>query len=282
MITPDRSLGLWHHSRIMTNDRLSRSGIEDGLTTRFIARRLELHDEIDSTSARAVGLAREGAPEGTLVLAEHQTEGRARLGRVWFAPKRSSLLMSLVLRPPFAPHQAQRVTMICSLAVAEAISRTSGLSAQIKWPNDILLKGRKAGGILTELGVHGERLDYVVVGMGLNVNLDVSTLPDLATPGTSLMMEAGHPLSRLKLLLAILGGIETRYVRMSGGWSPHQAWRQHLATLGQRVRVGTPDEVIVGLAEDVDEDGALLVRTKGGIVRRVFAGDVTLHGHIVT
>lgn len=260
-------------------DSLTFSAIQERLTTRLIGRNLELYEVIDSTNTRAVALARASAPEGTLVLAEEQTAGRGRLGRRWHAPKGSSLLMSLILRPPILSRQAQRVTMIISLAAIQAIAQVSGLRAGIKWPNDIVLGDKKVGGILTELGVHGERLDYVVVGLGLNVNLDVSSLPDLMAPATSLSAEAGRLVLRLGLLLALLEGAEARYERLCQGWSPHEEWREHLVTLGQMVRVGTPEEVIEGLAEDVDADGALQVRTKGGVLRSVWVGDVTLRGH---
>jgi len=257
-------------------DELTRAAIEARLRTRTIGRNLELYDRITSTNTRAIALARQGAPQGTLVLAEAQTAGRGRLGRRWYAPPGSSLLMSLILRPLLAPRQAQCTTMICSLGIVEAVARECGLAAQVKWPNDIVLDGKKLGGLLTELGLHGDQLDYVVVGMGLNVNLDVAALPDLMTPATSLSAEAGRCISRLELLSAILEGIEARSDRLVRGWSPHEEWRQHLATLGEWVRVSSLEEVIEGTAEDVDEDGALLVRTDDGELRRVLVGDVTL------
>jgi len=267
---------------VTVDDTLTLAAIQARLTTCVLGRNLELYDETDSTNIRAVALARAGAPEGTLVLAEEQSAGRGRLGRRWHAPKGSSLLMSLLLRPPLLPRQAQRATMICSLAAIQAIARVSDLKAQVKWPNDVVLGGKKVGGILTELGKHGEQLDYVVVGLGLNVNLDVSDLPDLMAPATSISAEAGRPVSRLELLLALLEGIEARYERVLAGWSPHEEWREHLATLGQVVRVGTAEEVIEGLAEDVDADGALLVRTRDGALRSVLVGDVTLRGHRIS
>jgi BirA family biotin operon repressor/biotin-[acetyl-CoA-carboxylase] ligase len=187
--------------------------------------------------------------------------------------------MSLLLCPRLAPMQAQRLTMICSLATVEAIGRVSGLRAEIKWPNDIQIAGKKVGGVLTELGLSARQLDYAIVGIGLNVNLDVVALPELMTPATSLMTEAGRPVSRLDLLMALLEEAEMRYDRLQEGWSPHAEWREHLATLGQPVRAGTPEEVIEGVAEDVDADGALLVRIHDGTLRRVLVGDVTLRGH---
>lgn len=134
------------------------------------------------------------------------------------------------------------------------------------------------GGLLTELGLRAGQLDYVVVGMGLNVNLCASALPELASPATSLSAALGHSVSRLDLLLALLQAVETRYDKMSAGWSPHEEWRQHLATLGQQVRVGESQGVIEGVAEEVDHDGALLVRTGDGSLCRVLVGDVTLRG----
>jgi len=260
------------------DDTLSLATIRARLTTCLIGRNLELYEEIDSTNTRAVALARAGAPEGTLVLAEEQTAGRGRMGRRWHAPKGSSLLMSLILRPPLLPRQAQRATMIVSLAAVQVIAQVSGLKAEVKWPNDVVLGGKKVGGILTELGLRGEQLDYTVVGLGLNVNLDTSALPDLMAPATSLSAEAGRPISRLELLLALLEGIEARCERLLSGWSPHEEWREHLATLGQFVQVSTADEVIEGVAEDVDADGALQVRTQDGTLRSVLVGDVTLRG----
>jgi BirA family biotin operon repressor/biotin-[acetyl-CoA-carboxylase] ligase len=262
-------------------DQLTTEAILARLTTRCLGRSLEVYEEIDSTNTRAVALARAGAPEGTLILAEAQTAGRGRLGRQWFAPPGSSLLMSLLLRPALAAAQAQRLTMICSLAAVAAIRRVSGLVAQVKWPNDIALNGKKAGGMLAELGLRGEQLDYAVVGLGLNVNLDLRALPEVLSPPTSLLVEAGRALSRLELLLALLEEAEARYDGLAKGESCHEEWRAHLATLGQPVRVGTPEDVIEGVAEDVDADGALLVREPGGALRRVLAGDVTLRGHRV-
>jgi BirA family transcriptional regulator, biotin operon repressor / biotin---[acetyl-CoA-carboxylase] ligase len=268
-------------------DALSRSTIIAGLTTHTIGRAIEHHRQIDSTNTRAVELARAGAPEGTLVLAEEQTAGRGRLGRRWHAPAGSSLLFSLILRPDLAPSQAQRATMIVSLAAVEAIDAVTRLHAAVKWPNDVLVNGRKVGGVLTELGagVSGA-LDYVVVGMGLNVNLAVEDLPEVMTPATSLMREAGQRVSRLSLLLALLERVEYHLERMRRGGSPHEAWRRRLATLGQHVVVGTPEETIEGLAEDVDADGALMVRTaddeSGERIVRILAGDVTLRGHTVS
>ncbi|MBN1399817.1 MAG: biotin--[acetyl-CoA-carboxylase] ligase [Anaerolineae bacterium] len=257
---------------------LTRERIQAGLKTHLVGRYLEAYTEIPSTNSRAVELARSGAQDGAVVVADTQSAGRGRLGRRWFAPPGTSLLISLVLRPELEPGQAPRVTMLCSLAALEAIRQVSGVESQIKWPNDLVVGDRKLGGVLTELGLSGTSVDYVVVGMGINVNLEVESLPEVMTPPTSLLAETGRPLSRLALLQALLEGVEARYLRLQSGWSPHAEWRQHLATLGQSVQIGTPEEIITGQAVDVDADGALLVLTPEGARRRVLVGDVTLRG----
>jgi BirA family transcriptional regulator, biotin operon repressor / biotin---[acetyl-CoA-carboxylase] ligase len=261
------------------NDDLTAASIAAQRRTQVLGRQLEIHSTLPSTNTRAVELARQGAAEGTLILAEEQTAGRGRLGRRWWASGGSALLLSLILRPPLRPHQAQRSTMLCALGIVAGIARVSGLRTRIKWPNDIIYRGAKLGGLLTELGLAGALLDYVVVGVGINVNLDVAALPPMATPATSICAEVGGPVSRLELLLAILDEIEVRYERLKGGWSPHDEWRSLLATLGAAVQVTGDGEVLEGLAEDVDEDGALLVRTREGIRQRILAGDVTLRKH---
>lgn len=261
------------------DEPLDGAEIEGRLHVRIVGRSLEVHPVIDSTNDRAVALARSGAPEGLVVVAEEQTAGRGRLGRRWHAPRRSALLMSLLLRPPLQPAQAQRITMVCSLAAVRAVAAVCGLEARVKWPNDVVVADAKVGGVLTELGVGDGALEYVVVGMGLNVNLDVALLPaHLVTPATSLSAELGRPVSRRDLLVSFLQHADDLYGRLRDGWSPREAWRGALATLGREVAAGTPGETIHGVAEDVDEDGALLVRTADGALRRVLAGDVTLRG----
>jgi len=246
------------------------------LNTRRLGRTLEVYRVIESTNTRAAELARQGAPDGTLVLAEEQSAGRGRLGRSWLAPAGSSLLFSLVLRPRLQPPEIQRLAMITSLAACHAVAELYGLLAAIKWPNDIQINGKKLGGMLCEAGMQAEKLSWVVVGLGLNVNLDPSRLGKMMVPATSLAHELGHEVARLPLLAALLERLERDYERVNSGWLPHTAWRAHLATLGQPVQVSTPGEVITGTAEDVDANGALLVRLADGSQRSILAGDVTL------
>ena len=269
-------------------DELSAEAIRRELRTNFMGREVVYYRSVGSTNEVAKGLAREGAAEGVLVIAEHQTAGKGRLGRRWLAPPRTSLLFSLLFRPRFlAPHQAQRLTMVCSLAVVEAVEEVAGLIAALKWPNDIILEGRKLGGILTELGMKGEGLDYVVVGIGLNVNLDFEARPPgvseeewatLAETATSLSRALGREVPRLPLLCRTVEAIEKRYVALREGHDPHAEWASRLITLGRKVKVTTPEGVFQGLAEGVDAEGALLLRLEDGRRRRILAGDVTLRG----
>ena len=251
--------------------------IRSGLRTRFVGQTVYYWPAIGSTNDELKQLADEGAPEGTLAIADEQLAGRGRLGRTWVAPAGSSLLMSLLFRPVFlAPTQAQQLTMVCSLAAADAITDITSLQPGLKWPNDLFLDGKKLAGVLTELGFEGERLAWAVVGMGLNVDTDFSDWPDLADTAISLATALGQPVSRLQLLRSYLAGVEARYEALRAGHSPHREWAARLVTLGQPVTVNAPDGAYRGIAEDVDEAGALLLRSPDGQMMRILAGDVTL------
>jgi BirA family biotin operon repressor/biotin-[acetyl-CoA-carboxylase] ligase len=241
-----------------------------------VGRRVYHFAALDSTNDFLAKLAAEGAPEGTVVSADEQTAGRGRLGRSWLAPAGSCLLFSLLFRPAFlAPAQAQRLTMACSLAAAEAVEAETGLEVGLKWPNDLLVGRRKLGGILTELATQGTRLDYAIVGIGLNVNVDFRGRA-LADSATSIAQELGRLFLRLPLLLAILRRIDERYLALQGGDSLHGEWAARLVTLGQPVQVTAPEGRYAGRAVGVDEDGALLLRLPDGDTVRILAGDVTL------
>jgi BirA family biotin operon repressor/biotin-[acetyl-CoA-carboxylase] ligase len=237
---------------------------------------------VGSTNDVAKEMAVDGAPEGTVVVADEQTAGRGRLGRRWLAPPGTCLLCSILFRPQLSPDQANRLTMLCAMAAADAIEQVSGLTMALKWPNDLVVESydarswRKLAGILTETGMTGKQLDFVVVGIGLNVNVPPDALPDLDPNATSILAQIGHEVSRASLLAALLEHIEARYERFRSGESPRDEWAERLATLGQRVKVVTGDDVLTGVADSVDENGALLLRTDDGERRRLLVGDVTL------
>jgi BirA family biotin operon repressor/biotin-[acetyl-CoA-carboxylase] ligase len=260
----------------MSANRLSADLILKHLATHFLGRNLVYLPETASTNADARRLAAAGAPDGTVVVAEYQSAGRGRLERRWVAPPGSSLLASVLLRPDLAPYRAQRLTMLAGLAAADAIEAETGLHAGLKWPNDLLIGERKVGGILTEVDVSGERLSYAVLGIGLNVNLDPAALPgELLERATSLSAELGREVDRLSLLLALLALLEKRYIALGAGAADlHREWAGRLVTVGREVVVSAGDGEWWGVAEGVDDDGALLVRPPGGEARRVVAGDV--------
>jgi BirA family biotin operon repressor/biotin-[acetyl-CoA-carboxylase] ligase len=254
-------------------DQLTPEGILDDLRTELLGRCIVYHETADSTNAVAKKLAQRGAEEGTLVIAEQQTAGRGRLGRKWLAPRGTSLLFSLVFRPDLAVERAHGLTMVCGLGSCEAIHALTDLPAKLKWPNDILLHGRKAGGILTEVSTIGMRLDHAVIGIGLNVNLEVATLPTEFN-ATSISNELGHTVSRLSLLQTMLCRIERRYSMLCQGKWPVKDWAAALDTIGQRVKLHTAQGILEGTATAVDEEGALMLCLDNGKLRKVHVGDI--------
>jgi len=261
----------------VAESELSQQALTDLLAgSPFVARAVYL-PSTTSTNDILKSLAAEGAPEGTLVLADEQTAGRGRLNRKWVAPAGTSLLFSILFRPPRSapgalPDSPLRYTMICSLAVRDAAAQLLGIPIGIKWPNDLVHRGRKLGGILTEISTDAEGERFVVVGIGLNVNWDPSAT-DFDYPATSFANAVGHPVARADLLRAIVERIAHRYAELRAGESPVGEWEAALDTVGHEVVVDLQGERFVGVAVGVDADGALLVRTQDG-VRRIVAGDV--------
>ncbi len=262
----------------MPSDDLSAATIASALSTRWVGRAVHFWPSVGSTNDELKRLAEAGAPEGTLAIADEQVTGRGRLERKWLAPPCSSLLMSLLFRPTFLDAAyAQQLTMLCSLAVADAVTRVAGLSPDLKWPNDLQMGGKKLAGILTELGfTEAGRLAWAIVGIGLNVNTDFASWPQLAEIAVSLSTALGRAVPRLPLLAAFLDNVETRYESLRAGHSPHNEWAARLVTLGKTVTASTPDGVYGGVAEGVDDCGALTVRQQDGRLVRILTGDTTL------
>lgn len=264
---------------------MDKGQIESVLTTRLFGRNLVFLLRTGSTNDVAKDLAAQGAPEGTVIVADEQTAGRGRMGRRWTAPPGTCLLCSILFRPTLLPTQAARLTMLCSLAAADAIQQVTGLYVDLKWPNDLIVQlsnlqsptWKKLAGILTETGVAGERLEFVIVGIGINVNVPPEVLPALAADATSILAETGQITDRAALLAGLLAGVEQRYEALQAGANPQPEWAARLATLGRPVRAITAGGTLVGVAESVDEDGALLLRTPDGALHRLSAGDVTLN-----
>jgi BirA family biotin operon repressor/biotin-[acetyl-CoA-carboxylase] ligase len=263
-----------------TSDLLLTDEIREGLNTNIFGKGgITYFRETDSTNVRAKYLAGDGAPEGTVVVAEKQTQGRGRRGRSWFSPPGEGIYTSIVLRPPIPPNEAPKLTLLASVAVAEALLSLTSLKINIKWPNDILIKGRKVAGILTEISTEMDRIDYVVIGVGINVNTPRESLhPDIRQTATSILMETGKPFPRIALLRAYLEWLEIYYEAFkTKGFDPILNRWKHLADIiGRRIRVDLMDSMRVGKVLDIDKDGFLILQDRKGTIERIISGDVTL------
>jgi BirA family biotin operon repressor/biotin-[acetyl-CoA-carboxylase] ligase len=261
---------------------LSREAIENLKSP--LATKVEWHEEIGSTQERARELARGGAPHGTLVVSKVQTGGRGRLGRRWGSPA-GGLWMSLVLRPGVSTRVAARTTQAAAVGVAKAL-REFGVEARIKWPNDLLVDGRKICGILAESSVEsvlvaaekvgpgeGRRVDFVALGVGLNANLDPRDLGVPEREVATLRSELGHDVDLLELLGSLLSHLEAELRRIKDFEAILDDWRALDCTLGERVRVRKFGEVLEGIALDLSPEGALLLRTRDGLVE-LFEGEI--------
>jgi BirA family transcriptional regulator, biotin operon repressor / biotin---[acetyl-CoA-carboxylase] ligase len=243
------------------------------LRTRRLGRDISYLQVTGSTMDIARERAQAGVPEGFVAMAEEQTAGRGRLGRVWVAPPGVNLSVSVLLRP--TPGQIKRLGMVTPLAVAEAVADVSGLSPTLKWPNDVRINGRKLCGILIEAAMLGDVPSFAIVGIGLNVNLDAAAHPEVAGIATSIAAELGCPISREQTLAALLNALERHYDRDDAP-ALRQEWRSRLETLGQEVAVTFAGHTERGVAEDVDEEGSLLLRLPDGRLATFPAGEVTL------
>lgn len=261
-------------------DLLLLQEIRDGLTTRVFGQTQALYFlQTDSTNLRAGEMAAQGAPEGTLIVAERQTQGKGRRQRTWFSPPRQGIYASLILRPAIAPTEAPRMTLLAAVAVAETLLALTPLEATIKWPNDILVRGRKIAGILTEISTGMDAIDYLVVGLGLNVNIPAGDFPaEIQTQATSILAETGAPFSRSLLLRRFLEYFEYYYDMFHvKGFDPVlRRWKALTDMLGRRVRVDMIGRQHEGEVTDCDQDGALILRDEGGRSIRIFSGDITL------
>ncbi|MDC4204815.1 MAG: biotin--[acetyl-CoA-carboxylase] ligase [Candidatus Manganitrophus sp.] len=239
-------------------------------------REIMMFDRVDSTNRIALEMASQGLPGGIVILAEAQEKGKGRLGREWFSPEGMNLYFSLLLRPYQPARDFPLYSLATSVALIEAIQRTTGLAVQIKWPNDVVLEDKKLAGILLESEVRGEQSPPLVVGVGVNVNIGLTDFPpELQKSATSLRIALGRPVDRADLLIELFNQLVEQYRLVDDKAILIQAVRQHCQTLGRRVRVQTARQEFEGWAEDLQEDGALLIRMGDGNQRRILVGDVT-------
>jgi BirA family transcriptional regulator, biotin operon repressor / biotin---[acetyl-CoA-carboxylase] ligase len=257
----------------MAPQEVSVSAIKDNLNTRFIGQNIVYYSRLASTMDAARNEAQKGAAEGTVVIAGEQTSGRGRLKHRWFAPV-GNVALSLVLRPDMSA--LPYLVMIASLATAYSIESVSGLETQIKWPNDVLIKGKKVAGILIENEIKGNKVAYAIIGIGVNVGLQPEEIDEISSIATSLEAERGEKVARETIIRGLLEEFERLYIQLPDGGLIFRAWRDRLVTLGKNVTAKWGQEILEGVAESVDESGALFIRRADGALSKVVAGDVTL------
>jgi BirA family biotin operon repressor/biotin-[acetyl-CoA-carboxylase] ligase len=252
--------------------------IRKHLASGRLGKTIHYYTGVDSTNRLACKLAAEGADEGEVVLAEAQTHGKGRLGRNWFSPAGLNLYLSVILRPRLSPSDAPQLTLVSAVALADTVQRFLGAPPAIKWPNDILVGGKKLAGILTESSVDSQHLHFVVVGIGVNLNLPASMLPaDIRGLATSLLILRNKIVDRTAFTGELIRNLDRCYGELEQrGFPPMAArWESFFELKGRKVKVEMGDRVVSGIARGIDRDGALILEKQGGATERVIAGDVT-------
>jgi BirA family biotin operon repressor/biotin-[acetyl-CoA-carboxylase] ligase len=265
------------YSLTASPDILVAGEVKQGLGTKTIGKEILHYAEIASTNTLAMDLAQKGAVDGTVIIAETQTIGKGRLGRTWTSP-RGNLYVSIILRPSVPISKAPLITLMGAVAVASGIRRQCGVPAGIKWPNDILLSGKKVSGLLTEMSAEPDRIRHIVLGIGVNVNMDSRALqPEVRRMSTTLAAATGRPVDRTALVRTLLAELDRWYHRfLHDDANVLAAWKELNVTLGHRVAVSGGGAKLEGLAHGVDGEGRLILKLDDGTLRQVAAGDVTI------
>lgn len=259
-------------------DDLSPEWICDRLKTRSIGRTMLSFATVGSTNSYAAELAERGAPNGLVVLSDEQTGGRGRLGRGWHSPRGTNLYASIVLRPSCSPSEIPSLSLVAGVAVVETIDAVLGKYVTVKWPNDVLVNGRKISGILLEAKTIVDTVDYVVLGMGINVNTERFP-PPLDQSATSIRAERhGEPYARVEILTALLERFETHYETFlrSAFSTIVTAWKRYAPWMGTTISVQSAQGAITGRAYDLGPTGALLLELSDGTMQEIWAGDLCL------
>lgn len=262
-------------------DKLELSSIQETLNTTTFGRAIQLLDQVETTQEEARSLAEEGAPSGTLVIAEEQTTGRGRRGNPWFSPARKGIWMSMILRPNCPLSFAPQLTLLAAVAVCRAVRRLTGVEAGIKWPNDLLVSGRKICGILIESVGEDGMIKYCIVGIGIDVNMDASDIPaELTDIVTSLKMESGKEINRATLIASVMNELEDLFeLYVEEGFTPiGQLWQELSVTIGKRIKVITPQGEKSGVAIALENSGALKMMDDHGEMHTIYSGEVHIGG----
>ncbi|OIO39254.1 MAG: biotin--[acetyl-CoA-carboxylase] ligase [Candidatus Omnitrophica bacterium CG1_02_49_16] len=254
-------------------DKLFADELSADLGTRFIGKEIVSYDELDSTNDTAFSLGENGSKEGTIVFTEFQKKGRGRLGRSWESPKGKNLILSVLLRPRMLPQDISKLTLACAVSVIKAVKKMTGKTLGIKWPNDIYYENKKVGGILTEMSAESDRINFIVVGIGINLNSEQSQLP----PGSISLKEiTGSFVNRVLFGQELLRELETDYLRLKNNQFEElvKDWETYSVTSGHRVIATLFGRKIEGQAIGIDKEGALWIRQDNGFQERIVAGDV--------
>ena len=260
-------------------DKLLPAEISAKLTTKWLGRQIHYEESVTSTNNVAKNLANAGCDNGVTCVAEEQSGGKGRLARGWFSPAGEGLWFSVILKPPFMPDEASKCTLLAAVAVVRSINEYAGVKAVIKWPNDILLEGKKLVGILTEMSAEFGHINYIIIGIGINVCVPKEKVPEeLRESAISLADVSKEKVNRVELLASVLKNLEELYESvLVDGFAPIlELWRQYSTTIGKEVKVVAPDMTYTGKAIDIDKDGLLIVDRGNGVIEKVVAGDVSI------
>lgn len=261
-------------------DILSKNEIASRLGTKWVGKNLYYYEDTDSTNADAMRLGEEGAEHGTLVVANHQNKGRGRRGRVWQSPVGTTISMSFLVKPEIAPGKASMLTLVMALAVAKGIEEACDLSTAIKWPNDILVNGKKVCGILTEMKAEMDYIHGVIIGVGINVNVE-SFPEELQSMATSLILEKGRKVSRAEVIERVAENFEEYYEKFMEAEDLsllRDLYEERLISKGKTVKVLDPQGEYTGISKGITDTGELVVETQDGKEQQVYAGEVSVRG----
>jgi BirA family biotin operon repressor/biotin-[acetyl-CoA-carboxylase] ligase len=257
--------------------RFDAERVRDGLILQRLGAKLHYFAEIDSTNTHARRLAEQGGREGEIVIANSQTQGRGRLGRRWVSPPNGNLYFSVILRPQLPPAHAPQITLMAAVALVETLQFFLPVSPVIKWPNDILTDDKKIAGILTEVSCGPEHVDFVILGIGVNLNAPTHLMPEeIRERATSVFAMTQKEVSCEDFLRRLIQDLDRCYgeIEETGFIALAPRWEAYFGLRGQRVRVELLDQVMVGAAKGIDYDGALVLQDDHGNLQRVIAGDV--------
>ncbi|MDQ0213671.1 BirA family biotin operon repressor/biotin-[acetyl-CoA-carboxylase] ligase [Oikeobacillus pervagus] len=258
-------------------DKVTENEILIGLQTKRLGKQVHFVETVDSTQKEAHRISQDGCMEGTLVIAEEQTAGRGRMARNWHSPKYTGIWMSIILKPELPPYRAPQFTLIAAVAIVEAVEEITGIQPEIKWPNDLLIKGKKITGILTELQADADQIHALIIGIGMNVNQ--SEFPkEIEKIATSLAIEKGEKISRALLIQRILEKLEFYYeMYVEEGFYPiKQLWEKYAISIGKQIIARTINKEIKGKAIGITDDGVLKLKDENGVIHEIYSADIEL------